>query len=342
MKILLQFAFLFSAVAISAQPVITSADMPGPGASVKGYEVTNHNTIDTNYTGSNVAWDFSGLTLGLESTSLLKNPAGHPQAHEFPTATLVAEVTSSGGSPTYIYSRVTPTHYGMVGTYSANPMSASLIKMDPDMIYFPFPLNINTAEENIPINGVVYSETMGETYISKRGGVQSIKADGFGTITTPRGTVENVLRVIIRQRYADTLYYEGVAFGVTEYVVNSYNWVSKTGGTIVLNYVSGSGNGTPFSYANVSELPTVSLAELGGSADFSVYPNPASGQLFISSNTALTEGRVDVISPTGQLVSQSTMNGTTSVINLQGLTTGLYILKLSSENSTSYRKFFIE
>lgn len=139
------------------------------------------------------------------------------------------------------------------------------------------------------------------------------------------------------------VYYIGiqqfVATGITIGYDRNYNFSQK------LYYDSGSGWTQSSYYGAVMMrplfgpkiLPPVGIKENGlETSSFKVYPNPASDLVKIW-NEKDVEVSYSVLSIDGKLV----LSGTGTEINSQGLTNGIYLLVLSSQNRVQYRQKLI-
>jgi hypothetical protein len=85
------------------------------------------------------------------------------------------------------------------------------------------------------------------------------------------------------------------------------------------------------SVANLDEI---------SSADFSVYPNPASEVININSSKMLN-ATISVTDLTGKVVKTTTINGLTASVNTSGLNNGIYYVTITNGNSTSTQKVVI-
>ncbi len=126
-------------------------------------------------------------------------------------------------------------------------------------------------------------------------------------------------------------------------------WLSNADGQIMSEemYISNSGQfyGPTFSqldyYLNVTNAGdgshnTVGIDEVAN-VQFSVYPNPATEYLTIESSEALRE--VNVIDVAGRTVMSL---GATQTINVSGLASGVYMLRVVSDNGVGMQKFVKE
>lgn len=78
-------------------------------------------------------------------------------------------------------------------------------------------------------------------------------------------------------------------------------------------------------------------------AAFSIYPNPSEGVVSISREAAFT-GNVSLYSITGAKVFETTMEASanTTEIDLSGLASGMYLVKIESGNATATKKLVIK
>ncbi|HBW86446.1 MAG TPA: hypothetical protein DEF82_06830, partial [Crocinitomicaceae bacterium] len=86
-----------------------------------------------------------------------------------------------------------------------------------------------------------------------------------------------------------------------------------------------------FSPANVEEVNTVNL---------SVYPNPASDVITVSST--LTEGTITVTDVAGKLVKSTELNDLSTSINTTGLNNGVYYVTVTNGSVTSTEKVVVK
>ncbi len=81
----------------------------------------------------------------------------------------------------------------------------------------------------------------------------------------------------------------------------------------------------------------VGIEDVATSVDFSVYPNPATERLNISCNEAVRE--INVIDVTGRTVMTL---GATNSVNVSSLATGVYMVRVATENGIGMQKFVKE
>jgi hypothetical protein len=74
-----------------------------------------------------------------------------------------------------------------------------------------------------------------------------------------------------------------------------------------------------------------------------VYPNPASGQLFIELNDMSRNLNVEIYNMTGQLVMNEIFRNTSTIgLDVSGLTKGIYVLKLNTDKETYNTRIIIQ
>ena len=88
------------------------------------------------------------------------------------------------------------------------------------------------------------------------------------------------------------------------------------------------GESDPHTFSYIS-THTVSTDEVEGSR-ISVYPNPTTGMIFI--NTFAENGIFEIYNSIGKKVKSGVLTGKNSKVNLSGSASGLYILKIKSED----------
>jgi len=128
--------------------------------------------------------------------------------------------------------------------------------------------------------------------------------------------------------------------------------VDKTGNSYITGQFSSSeltfdntvlANNTYSSHIFVAMLGTFTgTQDLDAGTDFiRIYPNPASDILTIE-NTANQNEYISIYNIQGQLMLQSTIGQGKSMIDIKGLTNGVYIIKIDNSNNESLTKFVKE
>ena len=71
----------------------------------------------------------------------------------------------------------------------------------------------------------------------------------------------------------------------------------------------------------------------------SVYPNPANTMVNVNANSNINN--IEIYSISGQKVGDFTANGTQAAISTDNMSTGLYLMKINTENGVINQKFAV-
>lgn len=75
---------------------------------------------------------------------------------------------------------------------------------------------------------------------------------------------------------------------------------------------------------------------------YTVYPNPAQGQCFVTANTESMNTRCQVIDLSGRIVLQTTLTPGVNTLNLHALTPGCYLMKIIDDKTVTTKKLIID
>lgn len=174
----------------SAQPTLHATTFTAIAGELYNYTKTSYQTVASGTGGSNVTWDFSSLSNnGFEQVKFL-NPSAGTYGASYPTAAMLRKGTQEAyyNMPTGSVEQIGTVFGGGVMTSCANSQRT---------MQFPFSYNES------------FVDTFRCTYISgvvgTRTGVDSVWADGWGTLILPGETFTDVLRVRLKSRYNDTI-----------------------------------------------------------------------------------------------------------------------------------------
>jgi hypothetical protein len=137
----------------------------------------------------------------------------------------------------------------------------------------------------------------------------------------------------------------GDGWNMTNNSVPSGIWISDGSGNQFVSESWGYSAAPAFStldfYLNVTNAGdgnhTVGINDVDGNVAFSIYPNPVTDRLSINCNEAVRE--ISVMDISGRTV--MTLSNTNS-IDVSGLATGVYMLRVATENGVSVQKFVKE
>ena len=329
MKKPLQNLFLVCLVGIglpvAAQPIITiSGYTPSIGSTVSN--VTNGGGFSQGAAGANQTWDLSTIGNTGNSTTSFVSVGSVPTGALFPSASIAA--TSSGST---VFYKFTANEFQNVG------MSISTINFiysDPE-VYLRFPMTMGSTYTD----HFKCSFTSGSTFI--REGNTTVTADGYGTVMTPNGTYNNVLRVHIQQEYTDST--DGF---VIPYLVHIYWWI-KEGVKSPLAYVNTiESNGT---ITNNGGYLTGNVGIFDQSEVFNsieLYPVPATNELNVALNSdKYQKSQFKITNSLGQAVIEQKNYAIQAGNNLYNidiaqLLEGVYFLQIILDNGSVETKKF--
>lgn len=328
--------FLIAPLLLNAQITITNADMPVVN-SVHYYATsTDFSSVDVTLTGTNYAWDYSTLTSSGADTVVFAPVSSTPLAYQlyfnnaFMYPSYVADYATKGKDVSafgqvnitqrYDFSRVDNDALRLTGFgANINGIPASVKYDTIDQIY-PLPMTYGTTDSTDAyyILTVPNMGTYGQ-WIRRR-----VNVDGWGSLTTPYTTYNDVLRVATTLYQRDTMYVDQFSMGTNfnRPVEHIYEWFAPGEQVPVMQVTEQGGNVSSIKY---KDQP--SGIEQHEQLDLSVYPNPTREILNISEHFT---GTVTITDMNGAIVKTWNANALKSV-NLGCLEGGMYIVTLTNE-----------
>ena len=194
MKTTFTIQFILLAILSFAQPVITTDIVPQTGTTFTA--AYNEGTIDVGPAGEDQTWDFSDLSTIFDIHFEIMEPNDAPGAESYPDAEFVWHLVEFEN---YLFYDVTDNVISQLGGVNgvAGDISFSTINTDWED-GFQLPLTFGDTYDFL----TVYDNYLFGSYIGSGQRNATLTADGYGTVTTPFGTYENVLRVkIVRQEF---------------------------------------------------------------------------------------------------------------------------------------------
>lgn len=277
-----------------SQPILNESDF----ATTYNADVFDGNItgLSEGNSGANQIWDFSSVSLTYKY-SIAKIPIeSAPFANNFPSANYCWKFVS----PTY-------TNYQL---YNLNNNSFEFIANvnDQSIIYdytpnslllFTFPYIFDTSITD------TYQEVNSNIFI------YSSQYDAYGTIITPFGTFNNV----IRQKY-----------------LNFYTWYN-----VNPFYIIASGNFSGNNIISFYQTATLSTNNLISDRNITLYPNPTNSILNIKLQDNSSIDNIIIADLTGKTVQEEIENS--NLVNVTNLAKGIYILKVFSGSNKIESKF---
>jgi hypothetical protein len=336
MKQLLFFSLLSISSGLLAQPVLTAADHMTVGDGYTSYVANNPSGLDTTTTGPNSVWNFSGLTSSGTSQITYLNPNTQPGFSNFSDANLAFQSVTAGGSPTYTFINLESDELALNGLYVAGS-TTSIVDYDPNLatMVFPFTYNSNV---NRPLQGT----TLANGITIYRQGTNNIRYDGFGTLTTPAGTFEDVVRYRIDQRFTDSLNVQGF-ISISNYRTIAFIWTNAERKLAPL--MSWSILETDFGpsvNASWVDPEVLSVNSPNSTGQAFIYPNPASKQFNIGNLNQTEPTIISVIDLSGRIVYDQSSTGSTAQVYVPNLDAGVYMIKIQTAQSSEMHRVVLQ
>jgi hypothetical protein len=327
--------------AMAQSTTLTATAVPHVGYTY--YMQTDTNTVDrgtfTVSAGSASAqtWNYTPNFANVyNDTTAFVAPGSNPGASAFPMANLSSD--QKGGN--WVYFKNTS---GLMidGAYITQMGVSVALDFTPDAPQVPVPFTYGNSQN------VVYSASTSTTVSGipvdiRHHANRTIKADAFGTITTPIGTYPNVLRVRTHEVTVDSIIPPAILGPPTvryDSTIN-YTWYKNSPDAYVMS-IEYDKTGT-VSKAKYLQLFLNSIANVSApTASFNLYPNPASETTtFTYENQATGMVNIQLLDVAGKqvavLLNEQQAIGKQQVnINLAALhlPKGMYFLRLNSGNS---------
>lgn len=328
--IFISFAFL-----LNAQPVIHN-DFVDPGDSF-AIKYTNE-SIDPGPAGADVTWDFSNVQGNyIDFDWSAKDPSDSPFAELFENATVYfeipPEVASEVISESYIYYDNSGDQVSYLGsviiTNAANSQDTQFLLLTQDAdIMFEYPVTFGD-QFNDAIEGTNTLSAGGQMFTLERTGNTTTEADGYGTLITPLGIYENVLRVKRTEVIEDR--FPGVPQPTTQ-VWERYDWMSPDRKYILFHTEKVSVQGMPDSgttyYTDADVISSIDN-HADWNVDLNIFPNPATEEFHISFANNHTFTELSVTDVTGRRLLHKKVNSNLVSIDVSDWETGVYMIHLS-------------
>ncbi len=344
MRPTLLFILLFFGCAIgNAQVTITDDDMPQIGESflnVQAFEIDYEDPALTS--GTDVYWDFSGLTAASDELITFIGVSDVPFAFQFvynnpgseSYANLALQVNDFGvgvevpvteGHGFFLVAEDGFYDCGVAGNLNGFPIIGN---REPTDRIFQLPLEFGMEADS--------SYSYLEIEIPELGHGNSHQhrentLDAWGTVVTPEGTYE-ALRVRSVVNATDTIIAE--AFEIFEVIVHpetvEYRWMAPGQGVPVLQINTIEGIITEISYR--SDDIDIGVAEAPLVKEVTVYPNPARNLCTVNIPDTEIIHSANLVDLTGKTAPvEFEQNGQEIRLNVNQATPGLYRIVLSGD-----------
>jgi len=331
MKQLLPFTFLIASTAVLAQPTHNfplDTDLYG-----QGINFIQTGMVEEGPAGANQIWNFGDYT-GQTLAGSLEDPSTTPYAEMYPEADMVGIFPDALGTQYYFYDHQSD------GVYTRGFEIDGLVSQ---VYYEPrqdlaSPLSIETTWSD---SSYFASNSFG--FVTEGASNFVAEVDGYGTLITPDGTYENVLRIHTVETIELIL---DVGIGppqISESVIESYGWVIDGFPIPILLTFDQTTDGEPSDGGSrmVSGLTTFTT-EANTLEGVSLYPVPAIDFVTLDlGNNEIGNAEVRLFDVKGSLLKSFRQNpGRSQIrINVSDLPAGFYSVQIRAEEGVATKHF---
>lgn len=367
-RILLSAGAIVAALATQAQVVITQADFAVVGDVVYIGRDTVLPTLNLGSSGSAQSWVFTDLTVDEVETINFVDPAGLPDAAEFPGANI--SFPQFGGDA---YVNITSNGVeilGLAGNLQGAPF-AVVADLNPtqEIIRFPAQIGLQYADTS-KIDETLDIAAFGQGFVDSARVIRvfysSHNFDADGSLTIPLGTYQ-VVRDVVDETTIDSLWvYAANAnplFGIVQGwqplpsvvagfvgldgpVTVSSSRHHRFYGTNAKFYVADievDDNNAPVQMRYQADPNTLGVKEAYANNSVTVFPNPAADMVNVFIKDLKGEATMTIFDAAGRNVSATMLTNNQSTISVNGLTAGVYLYRIANEQGAFIKtgKLFI-
>jgi Secretion system C-terminal sorting domain len=339
-KLFLLFSLYLICGTGNAQITITQVDMPTANDTIRYCNANPTTTFTPSATGANYAWNFQNLTETSQGLYEYVNSITTPYLFYFFNKTGLKTLDTLGVSTfslTNIYTFYTSSSSvfkieGLGYSYSSIPLANSYI--DEDELY-QFPLQFGDHDSSTYYFNYNLSQVISNVDYAQNGSRVN-DVDGWGSISIPNATYQNVIRVKTTILSHDTLTIFGFPV-VTDRTTIEYRWLSNNekipvleiSGTMIGNNYTVNTIKYRYNPSTASGITNYQLTNL----QFSISPNPAQEVITISLPDTKNY-TLNIIDVTGKLVDQQQCNQFSNQISTAALPRGVYFIKISTSDNS--------
>lgn len=325
-----------------AQYTVTAAFNPVPG-DMNDYYKIDTTGVSFGSSGTGQVWNYTTLNVSASPTLVTETyttVGSTPAGASFPAANLASSSTENPGQFTYY--NASTLKYDLIGATVTS--TNNLVYSNPETLYtIPFSYGSSSVDN---FSGSV---SIG-TFTINRTGTITTTGDGTGTLNLPGGiSYSNVLKIKITQTIVDVY----MPAGGQTMVSTNYVWVNAMAKfgilSVNMNSTTSGSVTTKNKEVQIRKSAFVGLNEQALSDNnFSVYPNPANSKaniIFVAYTNDIY--KAIIVNALGQEVksinfTNINIGSNNQTLDLSGLNTGLYFIKLSSKNTEGIQKIMVQ
>ncbi|MGQ9846240.1 MAG: T9SS type A sorting domain-containing protein [Bacteroidales bacterium] len=326
-----------------SQITITQNDLPTVNDTIY-YKIGLINNFDPNYTGSNITWDFSQISLNNQRADTIVPVTSTPVVYNIVFNFTIANLAFINQTPPnlgvgltvsdyYDFYKKSSTYYRKAGFGATINGIQTPVKYDNPELYFKLPLTYGTSDSSVSSYGFsipsygYFGQTISRKHI----------ADGWGTLITPFGNY-NAIRVKETVNITDTIFNETMNYGFLIHRPTSYEYYWLANG--LKSYAAKITQNGPSNIIEVRYEPQLNVNSQLHS-EILVSPNPIVNELFVEN---LPQGikNIKIINLQGAVVYEENFNQNYKQIQVNNLQNGIYILKIQLHDSIISKKILIQ
>lgn len=294
--------------------------------------------VDPGPSGENQNWVFSTINISETGVYEAMDPSETPFGNIFTESNIAFHINNQ---ESYNYEYNTSTESVNYGT-GFNSKDQLIIHYSNPSTLMIFPFSYNNTFSDTYFGSYTFEGL--ETHES---GTSNVIADGWGSITTPNATYNNVLRVKTEREHIDSVFMEDMFLYATNINYTDYAWYAPNLKSPVFAITLSNCTGVcdTVGYYTTSTQQVVNIED--NIEDFKVYPNPASDKILVSFITnRINKISISIVDLMGREIMQYQKDVISSGLQsfdlpLNTLENGLYFVKIDNGNSTSSKKIIV-
>jgi hypothetical protein len=324
------FCFLVVAT-LHAQPTITyNGNAPQIGDIF--YTTGSLDQLDAGPAGPNQTWSYPTINPFMTVEDHAVDPSTTPYANIFTESNISMEEI---GWDTYTYATVATSGLNYDGVASLMKGETLIIHYSNPVLNMQYPFSYNNSFSDTYFAAYEFMGTLTHSM-----GSLIATADAWGSITTPDGTFNNVLRVTIVRNHTDSTWMGTTFLETNSSIITDYEWHTATSRSPIfkIKYTQGDqfGDGDTSAYYTSQSIGIPESLETF--ENLRVFPNPASDNINISFSGHQDECIIiKIFNQLGQEVKNAqkrfvSRENQNFVFNLEGFIPGIYFICLSDAN----------
>jgi hypothetical protein len=326
---------------------ITSANFPNIGEIWVEFIDTTGSLLTIGPAGAGQTWNYGtsfnvGDTSAVNFRPLSDAPAYMGLQSTFSNADLMVLNDLNDSAATLFESN--PTGFYLDGAYDQGlfvdaqlGLNQNYIDFNPNRLLIPAPFAINDTRNNNARFGLTFTFS-GININSRTYFIQSFEADASGTLTTPMGTFNNVLRIKEFTYQLDSTSYNPSVIADTTSMQDTtitYQFVHANSHCLLMT-VSVDPISLQVTQASYYDPIFAVGNEESNSIPVSIYPNPAGEEFYL--NHIRNNSTIQIFDITGKLIKDQFLGGMESSIkmNTTEMPAGFYFFSISNTKNGNY------